>query len=312
MSVLVALGDSYAAGAGAGDPGPDNACLRSPAAYAIQVARALGVDVAMHACQGANIIDVSRGQLQALTAQTSLVTLTVGGNDLGFSDVLTECAKPAWMGDSDPVIDKALGVLRTQVPQRLTDLYGEVSARAPQAKVVVAGYPRLFAGLDCNLLTFFSEHEMTRLNAAADEVAATIAHAIAGTRFEFVDVRRTFEGHAVCEPDAWIRGVSDPITVSFHPDTAGHAAYARRVIEAFGGGRAVAAPREPQIAHGPSTGNRDAVLRLPDLRSDESLDGARRHGLDPDEVADLAGRVPDDDAACDRLAELDRQVRERG
>ncbi|MDE9364829.1 SGNH/GDSL hydrolase family protein [Luteipulveratus sp. YIM 133132] len=306
----VALGDSYAAGAGAGDPGPDNPCLRSRGAYPVQVAAALGVDLAMQACQGATVADVVAGQLGPLAPGVTLVTVTAGGNDLGFAHVLTECAKPAWMGDSDPVIDAALTVLREDVPRRLVDLYGRVRRAAPDARLVVAGYPRLFAGEDCNLLTFFSDHEMTRLNDAADELAGVIGAAAEQAGAEFVDVRTVFEGHAVCQKPEWIRGVSHPIEVSFHPTTPGHDAYARLVLERLGRPEVPEPAREPRVVQGAPTGVRTR-FELPDLLGEESLHGARRSGLDPDEVAALARAAPDDHAARQRLNDLDAHVRSR-
>ncbi|NNG38155.1 SGNH/GDSL hydrolase family protein [Flexivirga sp. ID2601S] len=309
----VALGDSYAAGVGAGDP--QTSCWQTAAAYPVQVAAGLGVQVDLQACIGATVADVTGTQLASVPEAASYVSVTVGGNDIGFTHVLTECAKPAWMGDSGPVIDAALTVLREQLPTRLSTVYDAIRARAPKARVVVAGYPRLFNGVDCSLVTFFTTQEMTRLNDAADELAQVIGGAADAAGFEFVDVRDAFAGHAVCDPQAWIHDVVLPIQESFHPTADGHGAYTSAVGRAFGVAETVL-PRpaldlwRSNVAQGAELPTPAPVFQIPDLTGRASREGAERHGLDPDEVAAL-GAERDDPAAHARLRELDRQVRSR-
>ncbi|MCE1180392.1 MAG: SGNH/GDSL hydrolase family protein [Micrococcales bacterium] len=309
-SVYVALGDSYAAGVGGGPRA--SGCWRADAGYPVLLARTLGLDLAYQACLGATIADVERHQMGALSDATRLVSITLGGNDIGFAPVLISAAEPAWMSDSDTAIDAALVTLRTELPTRLRGLYAAVRERAPQAELVVTTYPRLFNGEDCQLATFFSDHEMTRLNAAADELAAVIAEAAATVGATVVDVVDPFVGHAVCDEDEWVNGVAWPLEGSFHPSAAGHAAYARLVAGAVTVPPSAAAP-EPRITHGPEAPGSAPTFRLPDLLSPRSLEGARAHGLDPDEVAALAARTQagaqTDLAAYQRLMELDAQVR---
>ncbi|WP_050670972.1 SGNH/GDSL hydrolase family protein [Luteipulveratus halotolerans] len=312
MPDYVALGDSYAAGAGAGQP--MNACFRSVAGYPVQIARALETDVSLQACRGATVADVAAVQLDALSESTRLVTLTVGGNDLNFTDVLTECAKPTWMTHSAEAVEAALEFVRHELGERLTGLYAMVRERAPQASFVVTGYPRLFAGKDCNLATFFNDADMARMNDIADELAAVIEAAAAPAGAMFVDVRPTFDGHAACEDDEWIRGMSRPLEVSYHPNTAGHSAYAVQIADALGFpyGDIVTAARVPVVVQGPPSGSDEAVFAPPQLLSDESMAGARHYGLDPDEVAELARRneAEADQAAYERLWELDKAARQ--
>lgn len=311
----VALGDSYAAGVGGG--AGQGACWRTVEGYPVRVARTLGTDLAYQACLGATIRDVERTQLAALGPDTSHVSLTVGGNDIGFVPVLVECAKPAWMVDSDPVIDRALEVLRTELPARLTDLLGRVGSGAPTAELVLTAYPVLFNGTDCDALTFFSPHEMARLEAGVDELAEVLGAAAGTAGARFVDPRAEFDGHAVCDEQEWLNGVAWPLEESYHPNATGHAAYARLVLAALGVEEAVAPPGEVRIVHGPASRGEAPTFSLPDLLSPESLDGARRHGLDPERVADLARRArstalgEDAEAARAELHALDRQVRER-
>lgn len=311
----VALGDSYAAGVGGGDRRGE--CWRALEGYPVLVATALGADLAYQACLGATVRDVERDQLGALGPETSHVSLTVGGNDIGFVPVLVECAKPAWMGDSGPVIDRALELLRTELPPRLTSLLGRIRDGAPAAELVLTAYPLLFNGEDCNALTFFSPHEMGRIEAGVGELAEVIATAAGAAGAAVVDPRPAFAGHAVCDEPEWVNGVALPLEGSYHPNAAGHAAYARLVAEAFGAAGPSAAQREVRIVPGPDSRGEAPTFSLPDLLSRESLEGARRHGLDADHVADLARRAEatalgeDAQEARAELRALDRLVRER-
>ncbi|KGN37826.1 SGNH/GDSL hydrolase family protein [Knoellia subterranea] len=301
----VALGDSYAAGVGGGARRSE--CWRAMDGYPVLVARALGLDLAYEACLGATIRDVERKQLSALTPATSHVSLTIGGNDVGFTPVLIECAKPSWMGDSDAAIDAALATLRTELPSRLAGVLGRITQGAPTAELVLTAYPVLFNGDDCNALTFFSPHEMRRLEAGVDELAGVIGAAARDADAQFVDPRAAFDGHAICDAQEWLNGASWPLEVSFHPNGMGHAAYARLVLDAFGRGDSeLGRERDIAIAERPSARGEAPTFGLPDLLSAESLDGARRHGLDPDHVERLVR-----EERHDELHALDRQVRAR-
>lgn len=223
----VALGDSYSSGVGTREYIEDGSgCQRSTYAYPSLEAENLGVALDFQACSGASTQNVLDSQVGALDADTALVTITVGGNDIGFSHVLTECAKPVWAADCMGAIDGAQAILRDELPGRLNNVFDEISERAPSADVVVGGYPRLFNGEDCNAGTWFGPNEQDRLNATADELAATIEEAASAHSFDFVDVRDAFTGHAVCDADAWINGLSNPVTESYHPNRDGQSAYA--------------------------------------------------------------------------------------
>lgn len=300
----VALGDSVAAGVGAGErTGP---CWRTDAGFPLDVAQALGVELAWQACIGATVPDVLAGQVEALTEDTRWVTITVGANDIGFAPVLVTAAQPAWMSESDTVIDAALHRLRTDLPGLLDTLYADVRARAPHAEVLVTTYPRLFNGEDCSLVTFFDDDEMARLNAAADELALCLRDAADRAGFTCVDVLPRFIGHAACDDDEWINGVSWPVEESFHPNADGHAAYARAVERAWSTGR----PRRERVGvhHGARSGSAP-TFSVPDLLGMASLEGAARFGLDPDEVAQLARTLDVDAEAGPRLHQLHREVR---
>lgn len=219
----VALGDSYSSGVGTRSYISDgSSCQRSTYAYPSLVAAAKGYALNFRACSGATVADVTSGQLSALSSSTKYVTLSVGGNDAGFTDVLTECAQPAWASDCNSAIDGAQSYIAGTLPGRLGTLYASIKSKAPNAKVVVAGYPHIFQGEDCNALTWFSPEEETRLNQTADRINARISTAAAAKGFAFVNPTSRFTGHAVCDSTEWLNGLSNPISESYHPNRLGH------------------------------------------------------------------------------------------
>lgn len=220
----VALGDSYSSGTGTRTYIADGtSCQRSVYAYPSLIAAARGYALNFRACSGAKVADVTNTQLGALSGSTSYVSLSVGGNDAGFADVLTTCALPSWMSNCGGAIDKAQAFIKNTLPGRLSTLYAAVRARATAAKVTIVGYPRIFNGRDCNALTWFSSTEMSRLNATADQLNAVLASAASARGFAFANPTSRFVGHAVCDSPEWINGLSNPVSESYHPNRTGHA-----------------------------------------------------------------------------------------
>ncbi|KNB49656.1 SGNH/GDSL hydrolase family protein [Streptomyces caatingaensis] len=215
----VALGDSYSSGVGAGSY-QDDACKRSAKAYPALWAAAHGpASFAFTACSGARTGDVLGKQLAPLTASTGLVSLSVGGNDAGFSDTMTACV----LDDDQACLDKidtASAFVRTQLPARLDAVYDAVRSRAPRARVVVLGYPRFYrpAADDCVGL---SETKRTAINEAADLLDSVIAGRAAAHGFSYGDVNTTFKGHELCSGSAWLHSVTFPVDESYHPTAGG-------------------------------------------------------------------------------------------
>jgi lysophospholipase L1-like esterase len=221
----VALGDSYASGTGTRSYISDgSSCQRSTYAYPSLIAAQKGYALNFKACSGATIPTVTNTQLSALTSTTRFVTISVGGNDAGFSSVITECAQPGWASDCDGAIDGAQSFINTTLPGRLSTLYSSIRSRATAAKVVVVGYPRVFNGEDCNAGTFFSPAEETRLNQTADLLNSKLAAAASARGFTFANPTSRFVGHAVCDSVEWLNGLSNPVSESYHPNRAGHSA----------------------------------------------------------------------------------------
>jgi lysophospholipase L1-like esterase len=226
----VALGDSYSSGTGTRtffEP----TCQRSVYAYPYLLHEAhptwTFVDAA---CAGATTSSLLSSQVSSVTSETNWVTYTIGGNDAGFSSVITECALPSLFSDCNGAINEAQSIIKNTLPKRLDEVNNAIKTRAPSAKVIVLDYPHLFNGEDCNALTFFSPAEETRLNETADQMKNVISAAAtrAGSNFVFRDVIPAFIGHAVCDGGGgssteWINGLSNPTGESYHPKVLGHA-----------------------------------------------------------------------------------------
>ena len=226
----VALGDSYSSGTGTRTFYESN-CQRSVYAYPYLLHEAHPSWTFVNAtCSGATTSSLLSSQVSSVTSDTNWVTYTIGGNDAGFSDVITECALPGWASDCNGAIDEAEDVIENDLPGRLDSVNEAIAAAAPSAEVVVLDYPRLFNGEDCNAFTFFSASEEKRLNETADLLKEEINAAVtrAGSNFSFGDVIPAFVGHAVCDGGGgssteWINGLSNPVGESYHPKVSGHA-----------------------------------------------------------------------------------------
>lgn len=215
----VALGDSYASGAGAGSY-VDGSCRRSSNAYPALQGKEFP-SFKFVACSGATTKSL-KSQFRALTPATTLATITIGGNDLGFVDVLTTCT----LGSDNACgkrVEKAREFARDELPARLDATYSAIKTAAPNAELVVLGYPRLFTQVDgCRTLSTMKRED---LNDAADELSGVIAEAAARAGARYVDVREAFADHGVCSREPWINALINPTADSYHPNRAGQVAY---------------------------------------------------------------------------------------
>jgi hypothetical protein len=130
------------------------------------------------------------------------------------------------MSSCRPAIHAARTFIVDDLPARLDALYQAVRSDAPAAQTLVVGYPRLFDGEDCNAGTWFSPIEEHRLNATANLLDRVIREQALAHGLGFVDPRPAFTGHAVCDQDEWINGLSAPLSESYHPNRQGQRGYA--------------------------------------------------------------------------------------
>ncbi|MFJ3335951.1 SGNH/GDSL hydrolase family protein [Streptomyces sp. NPDC086766] len=217
----VALGDSYSSGVGAGSYiSSSGSCDRSTKAYPyLWNAAHTPSSFDFTACSGATTDDVLANQLGPLSSSTALVSLTIGGNDAGFADVMTTCVTSS---DSTCLsrINTAMAYVDSTLPGKLDNVYSSIRAKAPSARVVVLGYPRFYKlGTYCLGL---SETKRSAINDAADHLDAAIAKVVANHGFVFGDVRTTFTGHEICSGSSWLHSVNWlNIGESYHPTAAG-------------------------------------------------------------------------------------------
>ncbi|MFI9463004.1 SGNH/GDSL hydrolase family protein [Streptomyces xiamenensis] len=227
----VALGDSYSSGVGAGsydDASGD--CRRSTVAYPQLWANANAPSsFDFTACSGARTTDVINTQLGPLNAGTTLVSISIGGNDAGFADTMQTCVLS---GTSACVaaVNTANEYITTTLPGQLDTVYDAIRAKAPNAQVVVLGYPRMYQ-LDGSCAVGISEEARAAINSASDNLSEVTAKRAADHGFGYGDVRPAFSGHEICSSDSWLHSVTWPIGDSYHPTAAGQSGGYYPVLE---------------------------------------------------------------------------------
>jgi lysophospholipase L1-like esterase len=219
----VALGDSYSSGVGTRVfYSEEGGCSRSPDAYGPKIAAARGYTLSFQACSGAKTTEVNSNQLGTLSSTTSLVTITIGGNDAGFSNVILNCALYYFTCGS--AISEANSFIANKLPGLLDTTYNDIRSRATTAHVVVLGYPHLFTaeGATCNVNLLTSSNEK-KLNETGDKLDGVIKARAEAHKFTFVDPRNAFLPHEVCSSSEWLNGQSNPLSESYHPNVSGQA-----------------------------------------------------------------------------------------
>jgi lysophospholipase L1-like esterase len=222
----VAMGDSYAVAVGTRTyDNPDDACRRGPLAYPrLWAAQHSGYSFVEASCSGATTADIISSQVPQLTADTTLVTLQVGGNDVGFVPVIENCILT--IDDQDCVngVEQAKAAANGILPSALAQTFAAVRAAAPSARVIVVGYPRLYTiHGNCGVLGL-SDTERNAINSASDTLADVESAASAAAGFEYLDARPAFDPHTICSGNGeWLTSLEwDKIDESYHPNTAGH------------------------------------------------------------------------------------------
>jgi lysophospholipase L1-like esterase len=220
-----ALGDSYTSGVGTGDyESSSGSCDRSVESYAALWEAAHTVSAFdFAACSGAKTTDVISGQLSGLSAATNVVTITVGGNDAGFSSVMTTCIESSDSG-CQTAVDNAETYVQSTLPGLLDNTYGDIRSHAPNAVVYVLGYPRFYQ-LDGSCIVGMSDTKRGYINGGADVLDSQIATEVGKySGFHFVDVRSAFSAHEICSSStAWLHSVDwTAIGESYHPTANGY------------------------------------------------------------------------------------------
>jgi lysophospholipase L1-like esterase len=252
----VALGDSYTSGPGLpAQLGPKTtptapaACQRSSDNYPTIVAKSLDVTVDDVSCLGASTkdLDASQGsgipaQLSALGPSTSLVSLGIGGNDLGFSSVVANCAavtpwgatKVGWSCRSHYTVngvDELVSMVH-QVGDRVAALLTDVRSRAPQARVFVVGYPDIVPanGRGCWPMLPFSSPDLDYVRSIEADLNDTLSSDASAAGDGYVNMATPSAAHNACTSAAtrWVEPVvPSPGTFPLHPSAVGMAGMAR-------------------------------------------------------------------------------------
>lgn len=247
----VALGDSYTAAPFVPSVLLANGCVRSTNNYPHVVARTLDltafVDVS---CSGAQTKDMFVSQLpgvgpqlDAVTPDTDVVTLGIGGNDFGvFGTLVGFCTT---LYPSDPTGAPCRDVMRAdgrdrlladvaQIRERVRAVIAAVKQRAPQAQVIVVGYPQ-FAPRhgSCPDLLPLARGDLRYANQVNQRLTLALRRAAAQQHVDYVDVWRASRGHDVCSADPWINGrVTDYTRAqAYHPFANEQAAVAALVVQ---------------------------------------------------------------------------------
>ncbi len=251
----VAMGSSFAAGAGIPPLATDRParCGASQLSYSRLLAADLGLALTDASRGGATTAHVLGpwnelpAQIDAVTPDTRLVTITIGGNDLGYMGLLF--AASCHTGMRDPrMVDPATGECRAPpvpdaaayqtVEDNLAARLTAIRTRAPLARVVLVQYLALVPDSDCTAAPLLPEHA-TAGRALAQGLAAASARAATRSGAEVLAMDRLSLGHTACDASPWARGLGegfDPAQgAPWHPAPEGHAAIARELAAMLGG-----------------------------------------------------------------------------
>lgn len=219
----VALGDSYSSGVGAGSyTSSSGSCDRSTNAYSQLWANAHApAAYTSVACSGATTDTVISSQLSALSSSTTLVSITIGGNDVGFSNIMETCV----LGSTSScvsAVNSAESYAQNTLPGKLNTLFNDIHADAPNARVVVLDYPVFYQlGTLCIGLSTTDHQKIDEGIGILDGIESSAA---AAHGFAFADVRSAFAaGHQLCGSGTdWLHSLNIlDITESYHPTAAG-------------------------------------------------------------------------------------------
>lgn len=256
---FVALGDSYAAGnlIPSSPTGTPAGCLRSTHNYSGDIRAAVNassyVDVA---CSGATTADMTQPQsttigtnppqFDALAADDSLVTVTIGGNDVGFSGILKECAtlsitspfgNPCQRHYTAGGTDQLAAAVAAASPKVAAVLQG-IRTRAPQARILLVGYPDILpsTGTGCWPAVPLAHGDVPYLRATEVALNSTLAQEAAANGATFVDTYTATIGHDVCQRPGvkWVEGlIPTSLAYPFHPNQLGQQAMATQTLAAL-------------------------------------------------------------------------------
>lgn len=240
----VNLGSSFAAGAGTG-PAPEGSparCYRSTVNYAHLLAERLNLSLDDVSCGGATSAHILNAwnelpaQIDAVTSDTRLVTITVGGNDIAFAGNLTaasceqgEAIRVAGLTLPCPAEFPVAEDAYANLERNMREIARQIAMRAPQARVVFIQYVALVPETQC-AQSRFTEEEAAELRLAASRLADITARAAAETGASVLRMDEIARGHTPCDADPWSTGLprdyDGTLGAPWHPNRRGMAVIA--------------------------------------------------------------------------------------
>jgi len=232
----VAMGSSYAAGPGLSPPKPDTPtrCTRSPLNYATLLATRLKLDLVDASCSGATTAHILGpwnelpAQIDAVTPEARLVTVTIGGNDVGFVTNL-------YIGScSSATSDKPCPALRlpqeadwTKLEANLRAIARQVHTRAPTAKLVFVDYVTLLPEHGSCAAAPLSPENAAAVSSLGKRLGALTAKVAHEERADLIAAGTLSRHHTPCDAQPWSVGTMGSAPgAPWHPNAAGHAGIA--------------------------------------------------------------------------------------
>ncbi|MGW3287448.1 SGNH/GDSL hydrolase family protein [Streptomyces sp. NPDC001002] len=266
----VALGDSYTAGPKIPDQhGTPAGCDRSDRNYPTLVAHRLALPSAQFkdvSCTGATLTDltaaqttddgINRAQLSALSARTRLVTLGIGGNDIGFASTVEQCVtrgilyfamgggefaggdapcRSRYVSDDTDKVREKIDAAGRQLSRTL----GEIERRAPDARVYVVGYPAILPAKtsSCAREMGLAPGDVTYLHEKEQELNAMLRKRAEAADAHYVDTYTPSVGRDACaaQDARWIEPLVPRASAApVHPNERGERGMAEAVLKAVG------------------------------------------------------------------------------
>ncbi len=237
----VALGDSYAAGPVIPNQIAPLGCLKSDHNYAHLAAPTIGLPLNDATCSGATTADMTESQstelgsvppqFDSLSAETTRVSLTIGGNDIGFSEIALSCVTVNPF--STPCKDKYDSGGKDQIAERIAATAPKVAAvlqgihaRSPSAKVFVVNYAAIFpeTGFGCWPQMPMGFGDVPYLRSKEKELNAMLATQAAANGATLVNWYNASIGHDACKGSStrWVEPVvpTNP-AAPVHPNLVG-------------------------------------------------------------------------------------------
>jgi lysophospholipase L1-like esterase len=250
---FVGLGDSYAAGPLIPNQSLNPlGCLRSDKNYAHLAAAQLGKTLSDVSCSGATTEDMTAAQdvtpgpnppqFNALSAATETVTLSIGGNDIGFTSIIENCAAPTPFGT--PCKDKYNNGSGDQLAARIDATAPKVAAvlqgirqRSPSARILVIAYEPILpeTGSGCWPQVPLAWADVPYLRATEKRLNTMLANVAAANGARYVDTYTAAIGHDACKSSSvrWVEPLIPGNTAApFHPNARGMAGVTPAIVAA--------------------------------------------------------------------------------